>query len=840
MSNFRQTLTVRVAVDGTNTFRSQISSIVGALRGFHSTVGGITASMRALSRIALLATVFHVIRDAYRNTIGLGINFNATLEDTRLGIAAVQRQLQPGLFPNLESAMVMADGMLSELKARALESKMSFTELAQGLQQITGAATEGGIALKDQISLALTMSQVLPAIGLPKDQFLQETRALLMGLEDRHAMTMRILNISKEEVFQAREQNQLYSLLMTKLSAFREAAVYAQNNLTTLWARVFETLEMAAGEALEPLFELSKDLARSIMSIDWKGMAQQIASFLDVAIGAWKDGTFGQFLSLTIEAAFEKGFETAGQLGAEFLNWMRSEGTSVIRHVVVSIITGLLKGGVTALTTLITFQATILWRALEEASLSTLKAFTWGVNKLVDMVNNYIAAINAVFGTDWSGIGKIDPESSANALRGMFAQGQLGLLELDKDVKETIKGWIDTAADFWRGNEPLGLRGDNAARRQLEALMFQARLRRAASRTTGAIPDGSGPPKVVELDKERALQDELLRLGRDRAIMEGDFSLTEAQKFRERREFLRSELAIRQDILEVLRAKADAEKTADSEERAARAAKEFADAQAELEKLGPNPNSLREQFMAGWTGMLDSWGTIQQQLSGAFFGTIEKGIQGISSGLAEAIVLTGDFGKALSNIRTMILLEIVTAMVQMGVRWVTTHVLMAGVSKAWSALTSALRAKDVMESNAAEAAKAPLIQSNALGASIGSWGVAAAVGLAAVLAAVAAFGGFRRNGGPVSRNTAYIVGEDGPELFTPSSNGRISTAGETESMLSGSGSRTSQDGASPVVVNNHIYTSFEAAMDGYLKSPAGQRRLLSVVGSRAVEIGLPR
>jgi hypothetical protein len=36
-----------------------------------------------------------------------------------------------------------------------------------------------------------------------------------------------------------------------------------------------------------------------------------------------------------------------------------------------------------------------------------------------------------------------------------------------------------------------------------------------------------------------------------------------------------------------------------------------------------------------------------------------------------------------------------------------------------------------------------------------------------------AFGGGRANGGPVSRGTSYLVGERGPEIFTPRSNGSI-------------------------------------------------------------------
>jgi hypothetical protein len=35
------------------------------------------------------------------------------------------------------------------------------------------------------------------------------------------------------------------------------------------------------------------------------------------------------------------------------------------------------------------------------------------------------------------------------------------------------------------------------------------------------------------------------------------------------------------------------------------------------------------------------------------------------------------------------------------------------------------------------------------------------------------FGGFKAMGGPVTSGTSYIVGEQGPELFTPGRNGSI-------------------------------------------------------------------
>ena len=43
--------------------------------------------------------------------------------------------------------------------------------------------------------------------------------------------------------------------------------------------------------------------------------------------------------------------------------------------------------------------------------------------------------------------------------------------------------------------------------------------------------------------------------------------------------------------------------------------------------------------------------------------------------------------------------------------------------------------------------------------------------------------GARATGGPVNRNSSYLVGEQGPELFTPNQAGRISSTSDTRSLL---------------------------------------------------------
>jgi tape measure domain-containing protein len=50
------------------------------------------------------------------------------------------------------------------------------------------------------------------------------------------------------------------------------------------------------------------------------------------------------------------------------------------------------------------------------------------------------------------------------------------------------------------------------------------------------------------------------------------------------------------------------------------------------------------------------------------------------------------------------------------------------------------------------------------------------------------FGGFMANGGPVSANTPYIVGERGPELMVPSTSGMVLSNSETRQQLTEQGS----------------------------------------------------
>lgn len=91
------------------------------------------------------------------------------------------------------------------------------------------------------------------------------------------------------------------------------------------------------------------------------------------------------------------------------------------------------------------------------------------------------------------------------------------------------------------------------------------------------------------------------------------------------------------------------------------------------------------------------------------------------------------------------------------------------------------------------------------------------------------FGGARAEGGPVDSGKSYLVGEDGPEMFTPEHGGDITPAGETAAAMRGSGSPTVNVSAPPAAVNV-INVRDPAEIPSAIESGAGAQAVMNVLG----------
>jgi hypothetical protein len=184
-----------------------------------------------------------------------GVQFNAELESSRIGIAAIFKQFDDtGKLGNFQGAMEKAGEAIDLLRQKALESPATFQQLVSAYQGVAGAMASAGLNMRQQVDLVVTMSQALAGLGIRSEQILQESRALVTGNITEDAEAARILGITKKDVDTAREAGQLFEFLSGKLAAFKEAGKVGATTLNTQLSNLEDNLTNLKAVMAENVF----------------------------------------------------------------------------------------------------------------------------------------------------------------------------------------------------------------------------------------------------------------------------------------------------------------------------------------------------------------------------------------------------------------------------------------------------------------------------------------------------------------------------------------------------------------------------------------------------------
>ncbi|MEI7006040.1 tape measure protein [Pectobacterium parmentieri] len=199
----------------------------------------------------------------------------------------------------------------------------------------------------------------------------------------------------------------------------------------------------------------------------------------------------------------------------------------------------------------------------------------------------------------------------------------------------------------------------------------------------------------------------------------------------------------------------------------------------------------------------------------AFAGSASNALTGIISGSMSV-------SQAMQSLGNTVLNSLINTFVQMGAEWVRSAVMGSSAQIAATTATTTASVAGIATTTAASTAAAGTTMTAwlpaALVASIGSFGAAAAVGGAALLAGfglISALSGKRKNGGPVSAGGMYQVGEGGmPEIYRASNGRQYMIPGDNGSVISNKDMQGG-GGRGGVVVNVNNYTSSEVQTNAY-------------------------
>lgn len=327
--------------------------------------------------------------------------------------------------------------------------------------------------------------------------------------------------------------------------------------------------------------------------------------------------------------------------------------------------------------------------------------------------------------------------------------------------------------------------------------------------------------RVDWLGKERFLSGEIAATNQQIRDLESNFGMTDAEKFGRKQDLLRSEIALQQDKLDLLRAQAAIEADPGKQQalmgRADAAQNAIMGTQGQLSSMGANPNSFSDQWKKAFADVRNEWGTVAQNIANVGKTAMQGLTRTMGNALDDMIWRTGSLKDLWKSFAHTLTSSVTQALSNMFAQWIAGIIAKKGV--------------EVAAGTAETAAKTP----GALMDSISSFGIAAGVGAAALLAAMAAFGGFREHGGPVSAGSAYVVGEKRPELFIPSTSGVILPRVDMGKPVSVGAS--SSTGATPEV-HVHFVTDPVEAMKAAAKDPSVQHVIVDGLRRRRLDIGI--
>ncbi|MBE0395453.1 tape measure protein [Citrobacter amalonaticus] len=212
--------------------------------------------------------------------------------------------------------------------------------------------------------------------------------------------------------------------------------------------------------------------------------------------------------------------------------------------------------------------------------------------------------------------------------------------------------------------------------------------------------------------------------------------------------------------------------------------------------------------------MFEEWTQLNlaTQMAGAAFTSFGNNASNAFTG-----IITGSMSaqEAISSLVSNALNSAINAVVQMGIDWVKSAVMgqaaqVSAVAAATAAQTAGLATTTAASTTAATTTAAVWTPAAAV-ASIGSFGGAAAIGIAALVAAMALAGGLagkRKNGGPVSAGSMYQVGEGGmPEIYRASTGKQYMIPGDNGRVISNKQMSSGGGESGGVVVNINNYTA---------------------------------
>lgn len=241
---------------------------------------GIESVFSGLASIATISSAFAIVGEGLKT----GVQFNALLETSRLGIGALVDALADLKDANgkalegqdkFNRSMQVARTIQQDLKVAARETGATYEELVRAIQEGVGPAIRAGFNSKQIVDFTKQITQAAGAIGLPFDQLGQEIRGVFEGDLSRMSRISRLIfqdfagNAAglRAKMEELGKQGKLADFLADRFRAFSKAGEESLNTFDVALSNFHDNYQQAMGEGTQ---ELTKGLTAVLNELSEK------------------------------------------------------------------------------------------------------------------------------------------------------------------------------------------------------------------------------------------------------------------------------------------------------------------------------------------------------------------------------------------------------------------------------------------------------------------------------------------------------------------------------------------------------------------------------------------
>ena len=226
---------------------------------------------RTMTAIAGVFIAREIIR-GFTGMIKMGIEYNKTLEQSKLGIAGVLAAQMQVVSANgkeltglskLVEAKKKAVEITMDMREANLKTAATFEELIIMFQQALPHALARGFDIKQTEQFVTAMSQAATSMGIPLNMMSEEMRAMLKGtITAKNTLIAVALDMDKN-VIKSLKGAELFDYLMAKLHAFELLSGDIKKSFQGLFTDMKQELEQTLGENLAGFFTvLEEDMVK--------------------------------------------------------------------------------------------------------------------------------------------------------------------------------------------------------------------------------------------------------------------------------------------------------------------------------------------------------------------------------------------------------------------------------------------------------------------------------------------------------------------------------------------------------------------------------------------------